>query len=210
MEFSPAMYQCESADCMFRFPVTEERHAGLKCPLCGASATDQEHLSSSHQPQDSIKTAVSLSVLLDNIRSLYNVGSIMRIADGAGVKHLYLGGITATPAHPKLKKTALGAETAVSWSHHNNGLKTAVSLQAQGYQLWALESTPTSIPIYSALPAPTDNPILLIVGNEVAGVDPAILNRCDRIVHLPMRGHKASLNVATAFAAAAYTLLYNT
>lgn len=210
MEFSPAMYQCESANCMFRFPVTEERHAGLNCPLCGATAIEQEHLLPSHQPQDSIKTAVSLSLLLDNIRSLYNVGSIMRIADGAGIKHLYLGGITATPAHPKLKKTALGAETAVSWSHHNNGLKTAVSLQEQGCQLWALESTPTSIPIYAALPAPTDSPILLVVGNEVAGVDPAILERCDRIVHLPMRGHKASLNVATAFAAAAYTLLYNT
>ena len=99
---------------------------------------------------------------------------------------------------------------AVSWSHHNNGLKTAVSLQEQGCQLWALESTPTSIPIYSALSVPTDSPIILIVGNEVAGVDPAILERCDRIVHLPMRGRKASLNVATAFAAAAYTLLYNT
>jgi len=121
MEFFPAMYQCESANCMFRFPVTEERHAGLNCPLCGATAIEQEHLLPSHQPQDSIKTAVSLSLLLDNIRSLYNVGSIMRIADGAGIKHLYLGGITATPAHPKLKKTALGAETAVSWSHHNNG-----------------------------------------------------------------------------------------
>ena len=209
MEFSPAMYQCESVACGFRFPVTEARLAGLDCPLCGAAAVACDPLPSSYQPQDGVKTAVSLSLLLDNIRSLYNVGSIMRIADGAGVRHLYLGGITATPAHPKLKKTALGAETAVSWSHHNNGLETAVSLQKQGMQLWALESTAVSIPIFSALPAPTDSPILLVVGNEVAGVDPAILEQCDRIIHLPMRGRKTSLNVATALSAAAYLLLYS-
>lgn len=183
---------------------------GMDCPLCGATAVSQEHLLASYQPQSGTQADRSLSVLLDNIRSLHNVGSIMRVADGVGVRHLYLGGITATPAHPKLKKTALGAETAVSWSHHRNGLKTAVSLQEQGHQLWALESTPTSIPIHSALPISGNSPILLVVGNEVAGVDPAILDRCDRIVHLPMNGRKASLNVATAFAAAAYTLLYNT
>ncbi len=206
MIFSPIVYQCESPACAFRFPVTEARFVGVDCPLCGGATVEKRPFLPSHHPQSNEGMALNLSILLDNIRSVLNVGTIVRAADGVGVRHIYFGGITATPDHPKLKKTALGAEKSVAWSYHRNGLETAVSLHAQGIQLWALESTPTSIPISSAPKPAADTPILLIVGNEVAGIDPAILDICDQIIHLPMNGRKSSLNVATAFTAAAYLL----
>jgi tRNA G18 (ribose-2'-O)-methylase SpoU len=146
--------------------------------------------------------------LLDNLRSVYNVGSIFRTADGAGIRHLHLCGITPPPDHPKIAKTALGAEKSVGWSQYKNGLETAVSLQQRGFQLWAIEETAQSDPLFTAAHPADNSPILLIVGNEIAGVDPEILALCDRVLHIPMAGHKKSLNVATAFGIAAYVARY--
>jgi len=147
-----------------------------------------------------------LVVLVDNVRSTFNVGSIFRSADGAGVSHLYLCGITPTPAHPKLAKTALGAEQTVPWTHYKNSLECVQLLAAAGYQLWALEAMATAVSIFTApLPAA---PLALVIGNEVAGVDPGLLAHCTQIVALPMYGAKRSLNVATAFGAAAVLLTH--
>lgn len=147
-----------------------------------------------------------IEALLDNIRSLYNVGSMFRSADGAGIGHLYLCGMTPTPGNPRLAKTALGAQNTVPWSYRRNGLSAAVSLRESGGRLWALEGGPSSIPLHEALPDLLGPPLVLVVGNEVSGVDPAVLELCERIVHIPMRGAKSCLNAAVAFGIAAYQL----
>lgn len=134
---------------------------------------------------------------------------MFRTADGAGIRRLHLAGITATPDHPKVAKTALGAERAVAWSEHPNGLDAATALRERGYRLWALESTARSTNLFDTRPAAEGAPILLIAGNELAGVDPQILALCQRTVHLPMEGVKGSLNVAIAFGVAAYYLRYS-
>lgn len=148
----------------------------------------------------------SPEALLDNIRSTFNVGSIFRTADGVGVRHLYLCGVTATPANPKVAKTALGAERAVAWSYHPNGLDVAQELKAKGYRLWALESDSRARSLLTSAGELQGSPIALVVGNEVAGVDPGILAICDRVLCIPMQGAKRSLNVAIAFSVAVYCL----
>lgn len=146
--------------------------------------------------------------LLDNIRSIHNVGSMFRSADGAGLDHLHLAGMTATPKHPKLAKAALGAQDTVSWTYHLNGVDAADQLRVEGYQLWALEYLPPSEkPGIDAGDAPVGR-LALIVGNERAGVDPDILSRCDAVFSLPMAGRKSSLNAAVAFGIAVYYLRY--
>ncbi len=146
--------------------------------------------------------------LLENIRSIFNVGAIFRIADGAGMQHLYLTGITATPEHPKVAKTALGAETAVPWSYYPNGLEAAQALRAQNFQLWALEGGSRAVSLFSLRNEELTRPVALVAGNEVAGVDPGILELCERVVYIPMQGSKRSLNVAVAFGIAAYFLAF--
>ncbi len=150
----------------------------------------------------------SFEGLLDNIRSIHNVGSMFRSADGAGVTHLHLCGMTATPAHAKLSKAALGAQERVAWSYSSNGLETAVALKAQDYQLWAIENAVGSKPFFSENPVLQNSRVVIIVGNEKAGVDPGILAICDRTFGLPMHGFKRSLNVAVAFGIVAYTLRF--
>ena len=144
--------------------------------------------------------------VLDNVRSTFNVGSIFRTADGVGVWHLDLCGITPTPAHPKVAKTALGAQDSVAWRYHRNGLECVLALKQQGVRLVALESSGARslfAPAESPVCAATDD-IALIVGNEVCGVDPGILAISDEVIAVPMLGIKQSLNVAIAFGVAVY------
>ncbi len=204
------IWQCNNEGCRFRFPIENKdgRWRPPPCPRCGASL---QQVPVRHPPAVA-ETAVAthqqpLSALLDNIRSIHNVGSMFRTADGAGVVHLYLCGITATPDHPKLAKAALGAQETVSWSHHNNGVDTAVALKQQGYALWAIEGTPDARPLFTTYCLPSQ-PTVLIVGNEKAGVDPHILALCDTIFSLPMGGHKHSLNAAVAFGITLYHLQF--
>jgi tRNA G18 (ribose-2'-O)-methylase SpoU len=204
--------QCVNEGCRFRFPAL----AGIRerCPTCGDSTAVTTTLphTKRHPITPHPANPLPIELLLDNIRSLYNVGSIFRTADGAGVSHLHLCGITATPEHPKLAKTALGAEGQLSWSYSRNGVDTAVTLQNQGYQLWALENTAEATSLFQAKVVEDGladgRPILLIVGNENVGIDPAILTRCDQIFSLPMQGIKDSLNVAVAFGIALYHIRF--
>jgi len=150
-----------------------------------------------------------IDVLLDNIRSSYNVGAIFRTADGIGVRHIYLCGITPTPdSSEEINKTALGAAEQIAWTTHRDACALAKELTARGHRLLALESTPDAIPINQFhLDSIDHRPLVLAVGNERAGVDPGVIDRCETVLALPMYGKKASLNVAVAFGAAAYWLM---
>jgi len=148
-----------------------------------------------------------LAVLMDNIRSAWNVGSILRSADGFGFTHAYLCGITPTPEVDAVRKTALGAEEFVTWSHHQDAVKLVKGLQNEGWKILALEDDEQASAIsqftYTQLP----NPVALIVGSEVTGIDPDLLTLADEIIYIPMRGEKRSFNVANAFSIAAYALV---
>ena len=203
------MRQCSSETCRFRFPVVVGSGLGEICPHCGAeTAVATPPFTNQNLPTFAAPATATLAVLVDNVRSIYNVGSFFRTADGAGgINHLYLCGITPTPDNPKVAKTALGAEESVAWSYHKNGWETAVSLQQQGYELWALEGTADAESLLATSLIST--PTVLVVGNELSGIDPAILEICDKMLAIPMQGHKSSLNVASAFAIAVYWLRYD-
>lgn len=154
-------------------------------------------------------SSIQFEVLLDNLRSVYNVGAIFRTSDGAGVRKVHLCGTTPTPDHVRLSKTALGTEQTIPWTYHTNSLIKAQKLGASGRLLWALERTNSSSSVFAAGKpvAPTES-IVIVVGNEVAGVDPEILALCDEVLHIPMSGTKESLNVAVAFGIAIYMLRF--
>jgi tRNA G18 (ribose-2'-O)-methylase SpoU len=131
---------------------------------------------------------------------------MFRTADGAGVQHMHLGGVTPTPAHPKLAKTALGAERTVPWTHYPDATVAAAALVAAGKPLWALEGGPRSQSLFAGVEL--SGPVVLVCGHEVSGVDPRILDLCERVIHLPMLGTKDSLNVSVALGIAAYALRF--
>ena len=203
--------QCTDAACRLRIPLDPSEFSGAFCPRCGAPMTVAvEAYRNADCEGAEISPRIQLSVLLDNIRSAHNVGAIFRTGDGVGLRHLYLCGFTPTPEdNPAVAKTALGAEERLIWSHHRNALDLAEQLQDEGFMLVALECTAKATPIYRFKAEPPDQqPWVLVVGNERAGVDPALLARCDLVLNLPMTGEKNSLNVAVAFAAAAYWLSF--
>jgi 23S rRNA (guanosine2251-2'-O)-methyltransferase len=145
-----------------------------------------------------------MAVLLDNIRSAWNVGSILRTADGFGFDHAFLCGISPTPENEAVNKTSLGAEDSVPWSYHKDAVKLVRGLKKEGWVIRALEDDRRAIPIQIRERGGART--VLVVGNEVSGVDPALLDLCDAIHYIPMRGEKKSFNVAIAFAVAAYAL----
>ncbi len=148
--------------------------------------------------------------VLDNIRSTYNVGSIFRTSDGAGIDKLYLCGITPTPDHPKVGKTALDAERSVDWEHSWSVIDTVRKLREEGYLILSLEGGSSSKDIFDSLEEirEADMPIALVVGNEISGVDPEAVSNSSMCVYIPMEGVKESLNVASAFGIAAYLIRY--
>ncbi len=147
-----------------------------------------------------------LAVLVDNIRSAWNVGSILRSADGFGFTHAYLCGITPTPEQEAVQKTSLGAEDFVTWSHHKDAVKLVKGLKKEGWKAIALEEDERASSISKFTNSQFPNRVVLIVGSEVTGVDPELLDLADEIFYIPMRGQKRSFNVANAFSIAAYAL----
>lgn len=142
-------------------------------------------------------------VICPDIRSLHNVGAILRTADGLGVTKVFLCGYTGRPPRKEIHKVALGAEDAVDWAYHPQAWRVIDRLKREGVSIVALEKTPTSASLLGFKPR---FPLALVVGNEVDGLPPTLLKRADHIVHLPMWGIKESLNVAVAFGAAGYLL----
>lgn len=142
-----------------------------------------------------------LTVILNNIRSLHNVGSIFRTADGAGVEKIWLCGITGFPPDSQISKTALGAETRVAWDHAYDAKEVIHDLKKSGYQIVLLEQTDTSIFYHEFMP---DFPVCLVLGNEIEGVSDELVALSDASVEIEMAGHKNSLNVGVAFGIVAY------
>ncbi len=201
--------QCMQPGCRFRFPVGPTDPDQPRCPKCGSPTKVVDLPYTAYRVPEGPKAGTrTISVLVDNIRSTFNVGSIFRTADGAGVSHIYLSGITPTPDHPKVGKTALGAESTVPWTQVWNSAALVNEQKQQGTLVWALEGGPGSLSIYNALDHSMDQNILLVVGNEISGVDPGVLSLCDQGVFLPMLGKKESLNVSVAFGIAVYTLQF--
>ena len=206
--------QCTRAGCRLRFPVAADSPLGERCPHCGAeTVVDLRYDSLDARVPETAAAAraagPAVAALLDNVRSLPNVGSMFRTADGAGVAHMHLAGFTPTPAHPKLAKTALGAEATVPWTLHRDGAAAAAWLRDAGHRLWALEGGPMAEDFFPVIMSErTGPPIVLVLGHEVSGVDPRILARCERILRLPMLGLKGSLNVSVAFGIAVYALRF--
>jgi len=145
-----------------------------------------------------------ISVVLHQVRSLYNVGSFFRTADGAGVRELVLSGITARPPRKEIAKTALGAEDTVPWTAVDDLPAWMDAFAAAGGQIAAIETAESAIDLYDWEPA---WPLAVVFGHEVEGLPRDVLDRCHVHVRIPMLGHKTSLNVATAGGVVLYELL---
>jgi tRNA G18 (ribose-2'-O)-methylase SpoU len=144
------------------------------------------------------------AVLLDNVRSMYNVGSFFRTADAIALEKLYLCGITAHPPKAAISKTALGAEESVAWEHTPEALGTLTRLRAQGYEIAAVETSLHSLDLFDWQPS---FPVCVLFGHEVDGIAPELLALADTHIRIPMLGRKHSLNVATAGGVVMYELL---
>ena len=193
---------CENPACGLRYPLINDHPFGERCPLClGSTIPVLSRSISIEPPTPPGQPLFQVEALLDNVRSAWNVGAIFRTADCFGVQKLHLCGITPTPLNPSVAKTALGAAASLSWDHSRNALETALKIKADGAHLWAVEQDDRAVPVNA--PIQWDGkPVVLIVGNEVCGVDPGLLDECDRIVYIPMLGKKRSLNVEVAFGVA--------
>jgi len=144
-------------------------------------------------------------LLLYNIRSMWNVGSMFRTADAAGIEKMILCGYTATPPRKEIDKTALGAQNTVLWEYYADPIEAITILKEDGVRICALEITTGSIPYTEIKPA--DFPLCLIVGNEVDGIEPRLLDCCDHVLEIPQYGIKHSLNVAVAAGVALFELV---
>ena len=154
-------------------------------------------------PYDGLRP-IPVSVLLHDVRSLYNVGAFFRTMDAAACEKLILCGITSFPPKRGIAKTALGAEETVPWIHSDDALASVDGLQRSGYEIAAIETSVRAVDLFDWTPA---FPVCLIFGHEVDGIRPDLLERCDAHVRIPMLGRKHSLNVATAGGAVIFELL---
>ena len=136
-----------------------------------------------------------ISILVENVRSVHNVGSIFRTADGFGAEMIYLTGYTACPPRKDLSKTALGAEEVVPWQHFDNPIDAAKTIIKEGMSLVLIEQTKISKSIYDIS---WQFPLCFIIGNEVDGVSEELSSMCQIHAEIPMRGIKQSLNVSVA------------
>ncbi|MBN1297624.1 RNA methyltransferase [bacterium] len=142
--------------------------------------------------------------VLENIRSLYNVGAMFRTADAVRVASLHLCGITGRPPRKEIVKTALGAQDTVPWEYFATGAESVRNLKSRGIQVWAVEQTSVSHGIWEA---PLRFPVAFVFGYEIEGVDNATLAECDGAIEIPMFGYKGSLNVAAACSIVLYEAL---
>jgi len=152
------------------------------------------------------KERFPLLVILDNLRSAYNVGALFRTAECAQIEKLILCGITPTPPHQGIEKTALGTTKTVPWEYELSVLSTIEKLKAKNYTIASLEITDKSLPIWEI--KREHFPLALIIGNEVYGVSEVVLDASDFVIELPLFGKKESLNVAVAGSLAILLLVY--
>lgn len=136
-----------------------------------------------------------LVVVLDDIRSLHNIGSVFRTADAFRIECIYLCGITATPPHPEMHKTALGAEFTVDWKYVNNAVETVDNLRSEGYVVYSVEQAEGSI-MLDELTLDHSKKYAVVMGNEVKGVQQEVIDHSDGCIEIPQYGTKHSLNVS--------------
>lgn len=136
-----------------------------------------------------------LTVVVDNVRSLHNVGSVFRTSDAFRVERVVLCGITATPPHAEIHKTALGAEDVVEWSHYTDTVEAVNELKASGYEVYAIEQVENSIALQDFV-VESGKKYAVILGNEVKGVQQQVVDICDGSIEIPQFGTKHSLNVS--------------
>jgi len=202
---------CPNDECGAKFDVPNERLGrSMYCPTCGVRMTCRPLAVEAQlrEQQQRIRGGDGVSierlpftVVVDNVRSLWNVGATFRTADACGVRQLVLTGITGCPPRPEITKTALGAEQAVAWSYRADPLEAVNELIARGFVTVALETTSRSVPLHELR---WPERICLVVGNEVAGITAPVLEACRHHVTIPMYGVKNTLNVAVAFGIAAH------
>ena len=145
-----------------------------------------------------------VNVILNSIRSSYNVGSIFRTSDGAMIEKLFLCGYSPTPNKKEVLKTALGSQESVDWEYIEDPKDAVLQLKKEGYKICALELTDESFPHYS-VPA-ANFPLAMLIGNEISGVSQELLDLCDFTIEIPQYGIKQSLNVAVAYGIAIFEL----
>ncbi len=138
---------------------------------------------------------IPLIVVLDNVRSLHNVGSVFRTADAFLVKSVYLCGITSTPPHAEIHKTALGAENSVEWKYFDDALQAVNELKMEGFTVLAIEQAEGST-MLGDMELSDKKKYAVVLGNEVKGVQQALVNACDNCIEIPQFGTKHSLNVS--------------
>jgi tRNA G18 (ribose-2'-O)-methylase SpoU len=220
--------RCPNPECSIEFDLPgddldKRGHAAGRCPGCGINASfrtpeaieiiqreyekrlNKGHLSGG--PQRDANFVPKLSVVVEDVRSLWNVGSIFRSADGAGFEHVFLSGITGSPPRKEIEKVSLGAEQVISWNYLVNPLEALLQLRKANVQIIGLEKSDDSVLLSEAIYRnELKRPMCLVVGNEVSGLSPQVLSSCELVCHLPMRGMKESLNVAVAYGIAAYMI----
>jgi tRNA G18 (ribose-2'-O)-methylase SpoU len=135
-------------------------------------------------------------VLLDNVRSMNNVGSMMRTCDAFLCDTMFLCGITAKPPHRDITKTAIGAENSVNWQYVEKTLDAVLSLKLKGYQVFAVEQTTDSVMLQNS--AFGNSPVAFVFGNEIDGVDTEVIAHCDGVIEIPQLGTKHSFNIAVS------------
>jgi 23S rRNA (guanosine2251-2'-O)-methyltransferase len=150
-------------------------------------------------------TKTPIVVVLDNVRSMHNVGSVFRTCDAFAVEQIILTGITAQPPHREIEKAALGATESVDWKHIPTTLSAVIELKNKGYSVIAIEQTTQSVDIQQF--KPTQEKIALVFGNEVHGVDQEALQACDMAIEIPQFGTKHSFNVSVTAGIVLWDLL---
>jgi tRNA G18 (ribose-2'-O)-methylase SpoU len=182
----------------------------IYCPLCSSKVIIKETIDLTEDYRENVnwKSSIEFSPILDNVRSVYNVGAIFRTAAGYGLRHVYLCGITPTPKHKKFAKTSLGAENFINWEKSLNCVEQCKSLKEIGYQIMSIESTAESISLINVKKEDLrSNKIAVIVGNEITGIDPEVISLSDLIISIPIIGENKSFNVTTALGIALFHLI---
>lgn len=152
------------------------------------------------------KEKLPLTVLLDNVRSMYNVGAVFRTADAFLINKIILTGITGKPPHPEITKTALGAEESVDWIYEEDALVSVEKMKEQGWKICVLEQTHNSKPLQEFKPVKGEK-YLLVAGNEVKGVNQKIVDIADIVLEIPQQGVKHSLNVSVSIGIALWQMI---
>ena len=172
-------------------------------PIIGA-ATREPHYLQVPSTELPVLPRNPIHVVLDNLRSAFNVGSIFRTADAGAVAHMYLCGMTSYPPNKKLEKTALGAHDYVPWTQHKTTREAIEALNADGITCIAIEAIEGAA---SHIEFSWPRPVAIVFGNEVTGIAPETLGLCEATVQIPMHGYKNTINVATAYGVIQYEIL---